>query len=220
MGVLAGMAGLEHGIGEILQGNRAPDGIMFPSWPGSAFFQIVAGEPAMSIIPNLVVSGMLTMLFSLIFIIWACLFAQRKNGSLVLILLSIIMLLVGGGFGPPLLGIIIGAAATQMHEPLSGWPTHISTEFQNITTRLWPWFLGACVMAWLLLFPGLSILGYFFGVNRPNLIPVLFFLALGLLLLTIFSGFVRDCDSTSRVFDDRTKGEIYSTRMNENDGSS
>ena len=32
-GVLMGLAGLEHGIGEILQGNTAPQEIMFPSWP-------------------------------------------------------------------------------------------------------------------------------------------------------------------------------------------
>jgi len=35
-------------------------------------------------------------------------FIQRKNGGLTLILLSILMLLVGGGFIPPLFGIIAG----------------------------------------------------------------------------------------------------------------
>ena len=64
-GALAGLAGLEHGIGETLQGNRAPDGIMIVSWPGSAFFRIVAGEPAMTIVPNLLVTGILAILVSL-----------------------------------------------------------------------------------------------------------------------------------------------------------
>ena len=67
-GVLAGVAGLEHGIGEILQGTIPPDGIVIESWPGSAFFRIVAGEPAMTIIPSLLVSGLLTILVSPIFI--------------------------------------------------------------------------------------------------------------------------------------------------------
>jgi len=52
-GIIMGLAGLEHGLGEILQGNATPPGIMFPSWPNSAFFSTLAGEPAMSIIPNL-----------------------------------------------------------------------------------------------------------------------------------------------------------------------
>ena len=100
VGILMGVAGIEHGIGEILQGNTVPDGIVFPSWPDSPFFQIVGGEPAMSIIPNLLVTGILAILVSLIFLVWATMFAQRKNGGLVLILLSIVMLLVGGGISP------------------------------------------------------------------------------------------------------------------------
>src|SRR6266498_2748870 len=106
-GALAGLAGLEHGIGETLQGNRAPDGMLIVSWPGSAFFRIVAGEPAMTIVPNMLVTGILAILVSLAFLMWVTMFVQRKHGGLVLILLSLVMLLVGGGFGPPLLGIIL-----------------------------------------------------------------------------------------------------------------
>jgi hypothetical protein len=35
---------------------------------------------------------------------------QRPGGGLVLILLSVVLLLVGGGLGPPLLGMILGVA--------------------------------------------------------------------------------------------------------------
>ena len=66
-GIMAALAGIEHGIGEILQGNVAPDGIVFLSWPDSAFFDIVGGEPASTLIRNLPVSGILTIFFSSIF---------------------------------------------------------------------------------------------------------------------------------------------------------
>ncbi|HXF60171.1 MAG TPA: hypothetical protein VNK95_01060 [Caldilineaceae bacterium] len=102
MGVLAGLAGIEHGIGEILQGNIAPNGLVIESWPGSALFRVVAGEPAMTLIPNLLISGVVACLVSALILIWTTLFVQRKNGGLVLILLSLVLLLVGGGFGPPL----------------------------------------------------------------------------------------------------------------------
>ena len=51
----------------------------------------------MSIVPNLLVTGILASLVSLIFLVWAIKFVQRKHGGQVMMLLSIIMLLVGGG---------------------------------------------------------------------------------------------------------------------------
>jgi len=157
-GALAGLAGIEHGIGETLQGNIAPDGIVILSWPESAFFRILAGEPAMTIVPNLLVTGVLAILFSLIFLVWATMFVQRKNGGLVLILLSIVMLLVGGGFGPPLLGIIVGAAGTRINAPLTWWRPHLSVGLRRFLEKLWPSSFAACLIAWLLLMPGSNII--------------------------------------------------------------
>lgn len=194
-GVIAALAGIEHGIGEILQGNVAPSSIMFLSWPDSAFFEIVGGEPAMTLVPNLLVSGILTILFSLAFLVWATLFVQRKNGALVLMLLSIAMLLVGGGFGPPLLGLILSAAATRINSPLTWWRTRLSLNLRNFLSHLWPWSFAAAILAWLLLLPGSSILSYYFGVNNPNLLMTFILCAFSFLLLTIFTGFARDAHS-------------------------
>ena len=199
MGALAGLAGIEHGIGETLQGNIAPDGMMILSWPGSAFFRILGGEPAMTIVPKLLVSGILAILFSLIFLVWATMFVQRKNGGLVLILLSIVMLLVGGGIFPPVIGIIIGALGTRINAPLTWWRAHLSVGLRHFLGKVWPWSFVTCLIAWLLLFPGLSILGYFFNVNNPNLTVILIFFALGSLLLTIFSGFAYDIERQSNI---------------------
>ncbi len=38
-GAIWAPAGIEHGIGEMLQGSVAPRGVMFPSWPDLAFFR-------------------------------------------------------------------------------------------------------------------------------------------------------------------------------------
>ena len=191
-GAIMGVAGIEHGIGEVLQGNVAPEGVMIQSWPGSEFFRSVAGEPAMTIVPNLLVSGILAILVSLIFLVWAIRFVQRKHGGLILILLSIVMLLVGGGIFPPIIGIAIGALGTRINAPLTGWRTRFSVGLRHFLGKVWPWSFVACLIAWLLLFPGINILGYFFGVNNPNLTVILIFFALGSLLLTIFTGFAYD----------------------------
>lgn len=192
-GALAGLMGIEHGIGETLQGNIAPDGIVISSWPGSVLFRILAGEPAMTIVPNLLASGILAILFSLIFLVWATMFVQRKNGGLVLILLSIAMLLVGGGFGPPMLGIIVGVTATRINAPLTWWRTHLPVGLRRFLGKLWPWSFVAGLVAWLLLFPGSILLDYFFSVSNPELVvSIFFFSALGFLLSTIFAGFSYD----------------------------
>ena len=191
-GAIVGLMGIEHGIGEALQGNIAPSGLVILSWPGSEFFRILAGEPAMTVVPNLLVTGILAILVSLVFLVWTTVFVERKNAGLVLILLSIVMLLVGGGFGPPMIGIIVGAAATRINAPLTWWRAHLSVRLRRFLGQRWQWSLVACVIAWLLLFPGISVLAYFFGVNDPSLIAVVFFSAFGFLLLTVFSGFARD----------------------------
>jgi hypothetical protein len=190
-GAIMALAGIEHGIGEVLQGSLAPGGFMFPSWPDSAFFHSLGGEPAITILPNLLITGALAILFSLALLMWAILFIQRKNGGLVMILLSIAMLLAGGGIFPPVFGVLIGAVATRIHAPVSS-KVHQLDGFRRFLAKLWPWSYTACIIAWLSMFPGLALLGYFFGVNNPIVFLVVLFFALGTFLLTVFSGFAYD----------------------------
>ncbi len=111
IGIFAGLSGASHGLGEMLQGNIAPSGIMIEAWPG---LTALRGEPAMTIVPSFLVTGVLTIIFGLLVAIWAAKFVQRKNGGLVLILLSIIMLLVGGGLFPPVFGVVAGIIGTRI----------------------------------------------------------------------------------------------------------
>ena len=192
-GALAGLAGIEHGIGEVLQGNVAPEGVMILSWPQSELFRVLAGEPAMTIVPNLLVTGILAIFVSLIFLVWATIFVQRKHGGLVLIALSVVMLLVGGGFGPPILGMIVGVAATRINAPLRWWRTQPSSGSRHFLAKVWPWCFVAGVIAWLLLLPGTILLDFFFGVYIPDVVVyVLSLCAFGLLLLTVLAGFAHD----------------------------
>jgi hypothetical protein len=192
-GAIAALAGIEHGVGEVLQGNVASDGLMILSWPESAFFRILGGEPAMTVVPNLLVSGVLTILFSLALLVWATLFVHRKHGGLVLILLSLALLLVGGGFGPPMLGFIVGIAATRIRAPLTWWRAHLGAGLRRLLAALWPWSLAAGIIAWLSLCPGSMLLDHYVGVGNPELvIGILFLWAMGSLLLTICAGISRD----------------------------
>lgn len=114
LGIFAGIGGgVFHGIGEILQGSTVPSGIMIQAYPA---MQATAGEPAMTIVPHFLLTGILAIIMGIIVTIWAAAFIGRKNGGLVLILLSIIMLLLGGGIIPPIIGVIAGIIGTRIKQ--------------------------------------------------------------------------------------------------------
>ncbi len=119
LGVFAGLGGASHGPGEMLQGNVAPTEVLIQAWP-----QLTAlnGEPAMTVVPNYLVTGVLTIIFGLIVALWAAKFVQSRKGGAMLILLTVIMLLVGGGIVPPLFGIAAGiiGALINHNAPVQG----------------------------------------------------------------------------------------------------
>ena len=197
-GVLAGLGGITHGIGETLQGNVAPSGITINSWTEGPIATTMGGDPAMTIVPNLLVTGMLTILISIVVMIFAAAFIQRKSGGVIQILLSIIMLLVGGGFAPPIIGILAGVAGLGMNSPLTWWRKHLSVNIQRFLAQLWPWIFGVCVINGVFLVIGSIILVYFFGVNNHDLFVNSFFFAILSLLLTVFTGVAYDIQNSPR----------------------
>jgi hypothetical protein len=197
-GVLAGLGGITHGVGETLQGNVAPDGIAIYSWTEGPIATNMGGEPAMTIVPNLLVTGILTIIVSLIVIIWAAAFVQRKNGGRILILLSVIMLLVGGGVGPPIIGILAGVAGTGIEAPSTWWRKHLSDNLRRFLATLWPWIFGIAVINGVFLVIGSLILVYFFDLNNPNLFMNSFFFSILSLLLMIFTGVAYDIQNSAR----------------------
>ena len=167
-GVLAGLGGIWHGIGEVMQGNVAPKGIMIESWTQGPIATNMGGEPGMTIVPNLLITGILSIIVSLAVIVWAAAFVQRRRGGVVLVFLSIAMLLVGGGFGPPLIGILAGIAGAGINAPLTWWRSHLPADFRRFLAGLWPWVFGICALSGVLLVVGSVILVYFFGLNNPD----------------------------------------------------
>lgn len=191
-GALMALAGIEHGIGEALQGNATPSGLMVLSWPNSPFFSAVGGEPAITFIPNMLVSGLLTIVISLALLAWILFFVQRKHGSLVMVLISLVLLLVGGGVFPPVLSMVVAIAAKRINAPLTWWRTHPSVHGRNVMAKLWPWFYGGGILSFLAMLPGLGILSYFFGINSTVLILVVLCCMLIFLSQTMITGFARD----------------------------
>lgn len=197
-GLLCGLGGIIHGIGEMLQGSVPTGGIVVNSWTQGPIATYMGGEPAMTILPNLFVTGLATILVSLATLVWSVAFVQRKHGGLVLILLSIAMLLVGAGFAPPIMGILAGVAGLGIHAH-TWWGTRFPINTQHVLARSWPWVYGICLVNGLFLVAGSLILVYTFELNNPNLFVLSFLFAIVTLLLGIFTGAAYDVQKGNRL---------------------
>lgn len=192
-GIFAGIGGLEHGYFEILQGNVRPESIMIASMGPPCVPEEIwhACEPAMTIIPNFLVTGILSMALGLATIVWAAAFVQRRRGGVILALLSLALLLFGGGIFPPLIGIIGGAAGTRIHTPLKKQPSPI----WSLLAKMWPWTIFV-FFVWLF---GQFVIGYFFNEFLMENVILWAVLFLGLLVVSILSAYGRDVvEATAR----------------------
>ena len=186
-GVFAGAASIEHGIFEVLQGNVRPEGLMIASMGPPCQPEAVwnACEPAMTVLPSFLITGILAIVIGAAVVVWSAAFVRRKAGGLVLIGLSVLMLLFGGGIFPPLIGIIGGAVGTRINAPVRERPLRATGRF---LARLWAWPL-IVLSAWLV---AQWVVGYAFNdfMVKYGLGGIV--LILGLLALTPVSAAARD----------------------------
>lgn len=192
-GVFAGFGGLEHGYFEILQGNVRPESIMIASMGAPCVPEEIwhTCEPAMTIIPNFLATGILAMVLGLVTIVWAGAFVQRRKGGAILVLLSFGLLLLGGGIFPPVIGIIGGVVGTRINAPLKKQPGPV----WRMLAKIWPWII-VVFFVWLF---GQFVIGYFFNkflMESGLLIPILI---LGLLMVSILAGYGHDLQEHERA---------------------
>ena len=141
----------------------------------------------MTIVPNFLVTGILCLIASLAVIVWAVAFVHRKNGGWVLLALTIAMLLVGGGFGPPMLGVLASVAGIRIKEP-SARRTRLSANVRRLLAKLWPWVFGAYVINGAFLVIGHIILVFFFKMSNDQIFVNSLFLAILTFPLTMLAG--------------------------------
>ncbi|MBP1632246.1 MAG: hypothetical protein H6Q11_534 [Acidobacteria bacterium] len=191
-GIISGLGGITHGVGEALQGNVAPAGIVFDSWVEGPIAAHMGGEPGVTVVPNLLATGALTVVFSLAMVLWSGFFAGTRHAGRVQVLLSAGMLLVGGGFAPPVIGMLAGAAGLRLGAPHTRLRKHLPAGFRRFLARLWPWVFGVALANGALLVAGSIILVYVFDVDAPEIFVGSFLFAIASLLLSAVSGVAFD----------------------------
>lgn len=194
MGAIVAAAGFEHGVGEMIQGPVPPPTLMIQSWPHSEFYRSLDGEPAMTVIPNLLASGVITMVLSVALFVWMIRFVARRRSASVIASLSIALLFAGGGFGPPVLGLILAGAALGANSPLPWWRKRCPPAGRRILAGAWSPLFAACIAAWFAMLVGVPAMAYFFGIDSDALLLAVLATAVTLLSLALVSSFAKDAE--------------------------
>ena len=140
-GGIVSIAGVMHGCFEILQGNVAPDGVVINAIGTGQRLWDYAALHALTLIPNLRVTGILAIVVGLLATLWAVAFIARSSGPWVMFALSIALFLVGGGFGPPFNGTIAAMVASRINKPFTWWRENLSPGVRYLLAKLWPGML-------------------------------------------------------------------------------
>ena len=198
IGAIVGLAGMEHGLFEMLQGGVTTSGLVIDAIGPSQKLWVGATEPALTVVPNFFASGVLAMVVGFLVVVWAVAFVQRKYGAPVLLFLSILLFLVGGGSPPIFLGIVASAVATRINKPLTWWRANLNGNVRGFLAKLWPWSIIAFVfLFWFAVLAAITgvPLVLFFDPETTDFLPTLS--ALGyisdvVMLLAVFAGFAFD----------------------------
>jgi len=189
--VYAGILGMIHGFFEIQNDNTHTNGLMINAigYPCKANEVWHGCFPAITIVSNFLITGILAITFSLILIICSILFIHKKYGSFIFIGLGILMLIVGAGFVSTFLTLIAGIFAFNLNSELTFWKILMPNTINKILSSLWIWILTIFVVwsstEW--------IFGYFFNQILVNIGSFLFIINTFILpLLLIFSAFAKD----------------------------
>jgi hypothetical protein len=199
IGIVLAIAGLAHGIPEILQGNTPTEGLIIQAiGPDHQMWQY-GTEEAFTLLPTYLSTGLVVVSLSLALIVWSLGFLNTRHGAAVLGLLFIGLFLFGGGIAAQIMfAPFVWTAATRLNKPLNGWRKILPAGIQPGLGLLWPVTLALGSLSFLTgLF--IAITGYVPGQSDPEVIinicwALIFIGGLGLYLVTFVSGFTADVE--------------------------
>jgi len=136
-GILCGVTGIIAGCFEIRQGNIAPSGFVISTIGSNYSMADDFTYRAVTIVPNLLITGILAIIVSCLVIIWSVRFVHKKKGVLILLGLFIMQTLFGGGWIIDL-AIITCILAIVIDRPLNWWRLHLPAQLHLWLSRLLP----------------------------------------------------------------------------------
>jgi hypothetical protein len=202
LGVIFGISGIGHGFFEALQGNVATNGYFINAIGEANKMWLLGNEPAFTLIPNFMATGIASIMTGIIIIVWSVFFMHKKHAATIFLLLFVLLFLVGGGIAQVVFFVIGWAMATSIHKPLYLWRKALPFRIRKHLAKLWLPLLT--VSALLILYTlQVAIFGFVPGLSDPNniLAVMLCMLCLGLILLLVsfIAGCAHDIDNGGRI---------------------
>ena len=199
LGVLLAVGGMDHGLFEVLQGNKPTGGLVVHAIGEQNRMWAYGTEDAFSLIPNFLISGVAAIVVSVMILVWSVGFVHKKNGSLVFLLLSILLFLVGGGVAQVVFFILAWAVSTRINKPATWLRMVFPESVRGALARLWLWLLIVFTLLALIALE-IAIAGYVPRVSDPRLVLHICWsilaVSLGILLAAFVCGFAHDLDRT------------------------
>jgi hypothetical protein len=199
LGVLFAIGGIDHGLFETLQGNTPTAGLFIHSIGPRQQMWPYGTEDAFTLIPNFLLSGIVSIALSLLIAVWSIRFVHGKHGSAIFLLLFILLFLSGGGVAQVVFFTVAWAVSLRIGKP-PAWPMLLRQPARAAHGKLWLPCLVLFTVQSLAAFE-IAIAGYVPGIQNPNLKQhicwSLLVLGLGVLLVSIASGFVYDAEQRS-----------------------
>jgi len=193
IGVFFGLfSGVNHGFFEVLQGNKPTGGFYILAIGEAQRFWPLASEGAFTLIPNFLITGIVSMVVGVAIIIWSIWFLPTRHGRTVFLGLFILSFLVGGGIGQVAFFIPAWAFATRMGKPLTWWRKVLPRSTWPFLSRLWIVTL-VLVIVFMLIGLEMAIFGLFPGLTDPvsieNTAMLFVFSAAILCVVSFIAGF-------------------------------
>ena len=196
-GMLSGLGGFIHALGEIKQGNVKPESIFIPSWKEGPIALYYDGDPAITILPNMLYTGLVCLIISVFVFLWSLFFLRNKRAGLILLFSSFLLLLFGGGVGPPVLGALAGIAGAGIGGRFHWFKKIAPLAVSKALGAIWPFVFSMCLFNGIFLVVGHVAAAYYFAPADGSLFSNSFLLALPLLLISILSGIYYEINSGS-----------------------
>lgn len=160
--------GFIHGIGEILQAGSKSNSYLINAIEVADPDKIWhAGFPAFSIIPDFLITGIITVLISIVIVVFANLLIE-SNYFKFSPLLFILLFLFGGGFVPPFIGII--SSTYYVIKRKSNMNNKQPSFLSKLFAKSWIYLISVLIV-W---FPSSWIVGWIFPAFRLQISSVTF----------------------------------------------
>lgn len=217
IGTVFGLSGFVHGLLETMQGYTPTNGLFIEAIGEAQRMWEFGREPAFTLIPNFLITGIAAMIVSIAAIVWSIGFMHRKNAHLVFLLLFTASLFVGAGVAQVLIFPIIWAFSTRIRKPLITWRKLLKGRVRSVLARIWA-PLAAISAICILYALQVAVSGYVFGASDPDVKSAAMLISLGagvaLMLAAYTAAFASDISKGGAQYEKVSGGICVEARSN------